>query len=71
MNIIIDFDECFITRIKSIRASIKIGMTKHAILLPLKDKPFYISDDLFLKIMIKHSKIKLENYLSEKINPIP
>lgn len=69
MNIIIDIEDEFLFGFKRIRASIKIGGYKHAVIANLNDKPFYLSEQLYIKKTIYNIKKELELYLAEKVNP--
>jgi hypothetical protein len=68
MNIIIDIEDEFLFGFKRIRASIKIGDYKHAVIATLNNNPFYLSEQLYIKKTIFNLKKELELYLSEKLN---
>jgi len=68
MNIIIDAEDDFLTGFKRIRASVKIGNYKHAIIVNMYDKPFYMSESLYLRKMIRFAKQELESHIEESID---
>lgn len=68
MNIIIDTEDDFLSGYKKIRASIKIGSYKYGVIATLNNKPFYLSEQLYIRKTIFNLKKELELYLSEVIN---
>lgn len=70
MNIIIDHDDDFLIGYKRIRATIRIGTYKYAVIATLNNNPFYMSESLYIRKTIFYLKKELEIYLANKLTPI-